>query len=155
MGKRDIVAGLMLLLFSIVVGAVALTYGYKAEYGPGPGFIPFWLSVVLGGLGLLLAANGLAEHRKGSAELDEDLLMFTNPKAFFSALGTLLAVAALIEHLGFVITIGFATTIFVRLVKADHAWSKALMIGFITSIVMFVFFNYLLGIVLPKGVLPI
>ncbi len=156
MAKRNAIIGSALLALSFIVGLTALSYGYSAEYGPGPGFIPFWLSVILGLLSTVLIIQGILEIRKKPDEkIAEDLKMLSHPKIFFSALGTIFLVAGIIEVLGFVITVAISTTVFVRLVKPGHKMANSLFIGLATSAVMYGFFKYVMEIALPKGVLPL
>ncbi len=48
------VTGIILLLFSIYVGWASLSLKYYTSLGPGPGFFPFWLAIMLGILSLFM-----------------------------------------------------------------------------------------------------
>lgn len=150
MAKRDAIAGLILLIVGLIFGGMSLRYDYVQEYAPGPGFFPLWLSIIL--IGLCLALYITARRRK---EDEKAKLMFKKPQAIFSSLGILLLVAIFIELIGFVITVGLAVTLFVKLVKPEHPWNRSFMIGFVSTVTIYFFFSYALGIVLPKGVLPL
>ncbi|ATW25404.1 tripartite tricarboxylate transporter TctB family protein [Candidatus Formimonas warabiya] len=155
MAKRDVIAGLSLLLFGIFTGCMSLTYQYRAEYGPGPGFLPFWLSIALIVLSFALLIPALRSYRKGSPEVDKEHVMFTNPKIVFSCLGVIVLVAILLEKLGFVITVALAVTFFVKVVDREHPWKKSLLIGVVSTVLIYTVFKFGLGIILPQGVLPL
>jgi len=48
------IASVILLLFSIYVGLESLSLKYYTSLGPGPGFFPLWLAVIMGILSLLM-----------------------------------------------------------------------------------------------------
>ncbi len=48
------IAGLVLLLFSIYVGLESLSLKYYTSLGPGPGFFPLWLAIIMGTLSVLM-----------------------------------------------------------------------------------------------------
>ncbi len=155
MAKRDITAGCLLLLFAVLWGGKALTYDYRAQYGPGPGLWPFWLSLVLIGLSLLLIVPAWKSYRAGDREVDREKAMFTNPPMLLMSLGVLVMVGLLLAVVGFLITLGVATTVYVKLVRPHHPWKGAALIGAIASILIYTLFAYVLGLNLPRGVLPL
>ena len=155
MAKRDIVSGLLLLLFGIYTGSTALTYGYMSEYGPGAGFYPFWVAVMLCILSIVLIVRGWIDVRKGNNKLDPSLKMLVRPMTLAIALGILFAVALFLEKIGFVITVGLSAAFYSKTVKIDYPWLNAIAFGMVSSLVIYVAFRYVLGINLPRGVLPL
>ncbi len=81
--------------------------------------------------------------------------MFTNPRMLLKALGVLVLTALLLAPAGFVITIGIATTFYVKLVAPRHPWKRSAIIGAVASILIYATFTYVLGLNLPRGVLPL
>ena len=64
MRRSYLISGAVLLLLAVFIAVEALKLRYYTSLGPGPGFFPFWLSLVLAGLaiGMLLQATlGQAE----------------------------------------------------------------------------------------------
>lgn len=49
------IVGAVLFLFSVLIVRESLELRFYTALGPGPGFFPFWLSVLLGGLAALMA----------------------------------------------------------------------------------------------------
>lgn len=155
MAKRDITAGFIFILLGLFIGSMSLGLGYSSEYGPGPGFMPFWLAVILIVFSLLMMISAFKSLRAGNEPIPEDLLMFTNPLAVFGGLGTLFLVAVILETVGFVISASIAIAIYVKLVKPEYLWTRSMAFGLVSSIVIYGLFNFILGINLPKGVLPL
>ena len=48
------ITGVILLLFSVYIGWESLSLRYYTSLGPGPGFFPLWLAVIMGILSLLM-----------------------------------------------------------------------------------------------------
>jgi hypothetical protein len=59
MNKRDVYAGILM----VAIGTFAAIYGHGYPYGSitrlGPGFVPFWLGIILAVIGLVIAAAAL------------------------------------------------------------------------------------------------
>lgn len=158
MVKRDLAGGLLFLVLGIITCTVSLQHVYYAEYGPGPGFMPFWLSLILMVCALFVVIPAFKSLREGKGNepiTDEDLLMFTNPLAVFGGLGALLLVALLLDHVGFVISASIAITIYVKLIKPNILWRYSVALGVVAAIMIYSLFSLALGINLPRGVLPI
>lgn len=61
MRRADRVGGLVLLALGVGYAATAAArYPYASQYGPGSGFLPFWLGVAMAVLGALLLASARA-----------------------------------------------------------------------------------------------
>jgi len=158
MVKRDLAGGIIFVLLGLLTLKASLGLEYYSEYGPGPGFMPFWLSLILIVCALLVlipACKALREGKGKEPVTDEDLLMFTKPTAVFGGLGALLLVAVLLEDIGFVISASIAITIYVKLIKPEFRWGSSVALGVVAAIMIYSLFNLTLGINLPRGVLPI
>lgn len=59
LGLRDIAAGLFILCIGIAVGIAALELNFGTPQRMGSGFLPFWLGILMGLVGILLIAGGL------------------------------------------------------------------------------------------------
>ena len=58
-GLRDIAAGLFVLAVGIAVGIAALELNFGTPQRMGSGFLPFWLGILMGVVGLLIIAGAL------------------------------------------------------------------------------------------------
>jgi hypothetical protein len=63
-GLRDIAAGIFILAIGIAVGIAALELNYGTPQRMGSGFLPIWLGILMGIVGLLIILSGL---RSGEA----------------------------------------------------------------------------------------
>ena len=154
MVNRDVRLGGLLLIFGVIVGAVSFTkYRLMAEYGPGPGFLPFVLCILLVIMSLILIFQALKNTKTSEPEKEE--LILHRPIRVCSCLGVLLLAAYFFESLGFVIVICFTVAFFARMVKLDYPLYKCFLVGLTTAISIYLVFSYMLNINLPKGVLPL
>jgi putative tricarboxylic transport membrane protein len=96
------ITGAVLLLFAVFVAVESLNLRYYTSLGPGPGFFPFWLAIVLGGLavGMLLQAT-LGRPERAPADF------FASRRGYLRMGAVVLALVvttALLERLGFCLT---------------------------------------------------
>jgi putative tricarboxylic transport membrane protein len=94
-----------LCLLSIFLPALVTSLGYSLTdaLGPGPGFFPFWLSLI----GAVLAAAMLVQVRLAKADEGVDIDLAPDRRVMLKALGVLIALtaaAALFEPLGYRLT---------------------------------------------------
>ena len=53
------ITGAALLLLAVFVALESLKLKYYTNQGPGPGFFPFWLSLLLGALAIIILLQAL------------------------------------------------------------------------------------------------
>ena len=117
--SRDRVGGLAWLALALFAAAQGLSLGLGSLHRPGPGFFPFWGSVVLGLLSVLLVVRAPAREAPGAPRLAPDT---ARP---FVAAGAILGYLLLLEVLGFVaVTFLFLLLLF-RLERRSLAFSAA------------------------------
>jgi putative tricarboxylic transport membrane protein len=153
----DTVAALCVALLGATTIALARRLAYEAEYGPGPGFLPFWLGLLLVVLSAFLLRNALrapAPAVAASAEAEpEGPTGFIavppgalTPWLIFSV--STVAVALLFERLGFGLSVGLFMLITMRWV-ARLGWPATIAFALITPIVLYLGFVRLLMVPLP------
>jgi putative tricarboxylic transport membrane protein len=143
---------LAFLAAAVVTLVSSFSYPYKDQLGPGPGFFPFWLSLITGGLSLALFAqvtwgrkapfspgSPLPEERAGTIRI-------------FIILGALAGSAVLLEPLGFRITL-FLFLFFLPPALGVRKWVIILIFSLFGSFGVFHVFYYWLKVPLPMGVL--
>jgi putative tricarboxylic transport membrane protein len=145
--SNDIIGSLIFLIFSLI----GFIYGYRLPRGtlfkPGAGFFPFYLSVILGILSLMLLFKSLMRKAGESIQIGSRW-----KKLILSVLG-LVAFAYILQPLGFVLSSILVFFLIMKFVEG-RTWKLTL----VTSISFTVFFYVVsvkyLSIPLPKGILP-
>ena len=142
-------------LLGIFIPALVTSLGYSLTdaLGPGPGFFPFWLSLI----GIALTGAMLVQLARGSIFADAAVEILPNRQAAFQAgavLVALIVAAALLEPLGFRLTMlpfiaGLLLALGARSLLAIALTAVAGSFG------VFHVFYYWLKVPLPIGVLGI
>ena len=133
---------------------VALQYPYHDRLGPGPGFFPFWLSLIIGGLSLALLVQ--ISRGKGVEELSGTILPPDRAAGIriIIIIVSLLAGLAILEPLGFRITLLLFLLFLPRGLGARNWWAT-LIFAIIGSFGIFHVFYYWLKVPLPIGIFGI
>ncbi len=141
-------------LFFIVVAAYlgwqSLRLKFYTSLGPGPGFFPFWLSVILGALSAIMLAQTILVE---SAPLPEDFLPSRTGWLRLAAITLALAASVvLMEPLGFRLTmLGFLLFLLVALGRQSLAITVP--VALVGSLGVYHVFSAWLRIPLPVGAL--
>ncbi len=119
----------------------------RGEVGnPGPGFFPFVLGLALMGLGMGSAVRAWRARRSAGT------VSLGNRKALVCVLAMAASAVAFVP-LGFVPTTAvFLAVLFWAL--GSISWWKAAAVAVVSSALLWVVFDRLLGVLLPAGVLP-
>jgi hypothetical protein len=152
MRRPDQITGFLALLIAGFLFRESLRLRYYTPLGPGPGFFPFWLSCLLA----LLAVTMFCQATFGTAE--------AKPADFFpgcdgyvrlgTVMGTLVAVIALIEPIGFCLAMcGFYVVLLTTLGRQHPALTG--IIALAGSFGLYYVFVHWLGTPLPVGLFGI
>jgi len=146
MAWKDRLSGIFFLIFSGVTIYLALMLPMGRVGKPGPGIFPLLLSVVIAFLALLLFFRTI--RSKGEFGTEE---IPTTKWRLVYLLGDLCLYAFLLRPLGFLIS----TWIFLIVLKpiVKKRWIPILLGSLFISAAFFFFFNYLLKVELPMGIL--
>jgi putative tricarboxylic transport membrane protein len=142
----DIVVSLLLLGLALMLGYDNWRTGIGwDETGPQPGYFPFYLSVILGaaslyGLGAALLSRKQALAFVTRAQLRRVMAVFV-PTLLFCLVTQFLGLYVA----SFVLIGGF-----MRLV-GRIAWWKSLLTAFLFTAIMFVTFDIVFDVIMPKG----
>jgi putative tricarboxylic transport membrane protein len=147
------IACIAFVAFAIFWLIVSFEYPYKDRLGPGPGFFPFWLSIITGGLALaLLFQISLAKSSVGgSAAL---LPERQGALRILVILAALVGSLALLDPLGFRISL-FLFLLFLPFALGERTWWVTLIFAAAGSFGIFHVFYYWLKVPLPVGVFGI
>jgi putative tricarboxylic transport membrane protein len=153
----ETIAALCITLLGMTTIALARQLPYEAEYGPGPGFLPFWLgvtfvvlSVFLLRSALNLRVGALPAVENGATDSRETFFQFT-PGARTSWLiffVSTIAVSLLFERLGFAVSIGLFMLVTMRWV-ARQSWPSTIALTLATPLVLYIGFARLLMVPIP------
>jgi putative tricarboxylic transport membrane protein len=145
MGVANLLAGIVVLLFGSVVTYSAGQLPYKAEYGPGPGFLPLWIGIVLIGCAFVTII-------KAVRQLGREKGRFVQPKTrqvafvFVTLIVTFLLVPVFGLSLGLALFTGFTMR-----TAGRHGWVLCVLMAVVTAAAVRLIFGVMLDIPLPKG----
>jgi len=149
MKKADVITGVVLLVLSGYVILEAWRMPPSATFGPGSGFLPFWLGVLLAVLAVILL--GTAWRREATEKGRKS--PFPGTKALISigsVLASLAAYIVLLEVLGFLMDT-FLYVAFLLGVVEREKWLMTLLVAVSTTAGLYLIFQVLLGITLPSN----
>ncbi len=150
MRRADQVTGILLLVFSLALMEGSRRLPPSGTFGPGAGFLPFWLGALLAGLSILLLVTA---RRQPVAAADKRL--FPHRQGLIpvgATIGGLAAYILLLERLGFLLGTGLLTAFLLGVVEREK-WPTAVLVAVLNSVGLYVVFRLLLGVSLPKNVL--
>lgn len=146
MARRDAVAAAALLLFAAAVGSEsARLLPFGVVRNPGPGFFPWWTSLVLGFLALLLLGQSLLV--RPAPRLNE-------ARGRFAKVAGVLAVLAVyslvLDAIGYPLATFFLVLFMLR-VTEPHRWPLALGMALLAAGGSYLVFAVWLSVPLPAG----
>jgi hypothetical protein len=143
----EVVVALLLLALAAVLGYDNWRTGVGWDStGPEPGYFPFYLSVILAGASLyglvkaLLSRELAAETFVTRAQLRRVMAVFV-PTLLF---------CVVTQFLGLYVASFLLISSFMRLV-GKIAWWKSLLTAFVFTAIMFVTFDIVFDVIMPKG----
>ncbi|MCE5262802.1 MAG: tripartite tricarboxylate transporter TctB family protein [Deltaproteobacteria bacterium] len=149
MKKAEMIAGIVLLVLSGAVIWGASEMPPSATFGPGAGFLPFWLGIVLAILATILLAT--AWHRQPTKE--DSKPVFPGKHALFTIVLVLVGLGVyieLIDILGYILDT-FLFVIYLVKVVERQKWPLSLAVAVCTAAGLFIVFQVLLEIILPSN----
>jgi putative tricarboxylic transport membrane protein len=149
MRRADQITGVIVLIFSVAVIEGSRRMPPSGTFGPGAGFLPFWLGAAMAILSIILLVNATREPAQASGRSP-----FPKGRAVLSILMTVGALAAfisLLETLGFLLSIALLTAFLLRVVEQE-GWLMSATVAVANSAGLYVIFQMLLGVSLPKSI---
>ena len=149
--KADRFSATLLFLFSVLVIVAALALPYWTANAPGPGFLPFWLGVLLAGASIgmfarTIAMGGGRTEREDQSWLPDRVTTFRVATVVALTAGT----AGLSLLAGVVVASGVFMGVTLAYLRPGHAranWVAAIL----TPIVVWLLFVRWLAVPLPAG----
>lgn len=155
MRRASLVAGIIFLAFSVTVMIASWSMEYYSSIGPGPGFFPFWLSLILTLLVVIWIIQTLRSAPKSGSK-EESATLFPRGSGLLrllSIVGALCFMIVLMEPLGFQLPM-FAFLIFLLIVLGRVKIGTTIIISAIGSFGLFRVFTMLLDVQLPQSAIP-
>ncbi len=147
MKKAEMITGVFLLVLSGLVIWNSLEMPPSATFGPGAGFLPFWLGVLLAVLAAILFVTA---WRREATESDSKPV-FPGKQALFSITLVLVGLAVyilLIDVLGYVVDTFLYMVFLVKIVEREP-WPLTLKLSVAGTAGLYIIFRVLLKITLP------
>jgi putative tricarboxylic transport membrane protein len=149
MKKADLITGIVLLVLSGFVMWESWRMPQSASFGPGAGFLPFWVGMLMAVLAVLLLVSvwtrQATEKDMASAFPGKKPLL-----AITGVLGGLAAYILLIEALGFLLDTFLYVAFLLGVVERER-WQLTVSVALFTTVGLYVIFQVLLTIGLPKN----
>jgi len=150
MRRADQITGVVMLVFSLAVIQGGWRMPPSNTFGPGAGFLPICLGVLMAALSTMLFVNASREPRDAS-----DRSPFPDRKALTAIAATVGSLAAynfLIEPLGFLLSTALLSAFLVGVVERER-WLTTTLVAVANAVGLYVVFQVLLGVSLPKNLL--
>ena len=153
MKKADQWSGLLLLAVAVAICWGSLQMAYGELRSPGPGFYPFWLGVLLGGMALALIVASTMNAGEG-----KDLLEILHEKVrrrnMLLVLAALILYGALLDVIGFLIGTLLLMILLLRYVE-PQPWKSVFGWAVGGTLAAYAIFEVWMKLRLPKGILGI
>jgi putative tricarboxylic transport membrane protein len=150
MRRADQITGIIMLIFSVSVMEGGRRMPPSNTFGPGAGFLPFWLGVLMALLSILLIVNAkrqATDVAERSPFPDKQTLLSITLTA-----GSLAVYNLLIEPLGFLVSTVLLSGFLLGVVERER-WHITALVAVANAIGLYIIFQVLLGVGLPKNAL--
>jgi putative tricarboxylic transport membrane protein len=148
--KVDRTSGLFWLIFSAFVSYHSYKLGLGTLHQPGPGFLFFWIGIVIAILSLIVMVRSLKKQTPEEAQ--QPTFGKKNVTKIVLVLISLLFYALFMEWLGFLI-VTLLFFIFLLGVIEKKRWLFAILVSLIVTAISYLVFETALQSQLPKGLL--
>lgn len=150
MRRADQITGIIMLIFAAAVMEGGRRMPASLTFGPGAGFLPFWLGVVMAVLAILLYVNATREPAEAKSRSP-----FPDRRAILAIMATVASLAAynlIIEPVGFLVSTALLSAFLLGVVEREP-WYTTASVAAANAVVLYIIFEKLLGVSLPKNVL--
>lgn len=147
MRRGDLLAGLLLIGVGSFIIYEALRLDYVNEFGPGPGFLPFWIGSALVGLSAIMVVMTVLWPERGPSKEQSSRAQVLRGLATWVAV---MIGISLLEPVGFLVSYVLLTFFLVWVMARRSAWvSLTAAVGCGAS--LYVLFGVVLDLPLPPG----
>ncbi len=150
MGKADRISGFFWLIFSLFVSYESYRLGLGTLYKPGPGFLFFWIGIVIGILSVTVLLRSFGSRKPN--EVREIAFKKSHLTKVLLVLISLFLYSLFMERLGFLI-VTLLLFIFLLGVVEKKKWSFSVLVSLIVTVIAYLVFEKGLQSQLPAGLL--
>ncbi len=143
MKLADRLAGVVLLAFAGYVFVVSRSMEFLTGGVPGPGFMPFWVSLIMGISAILILVKSVTKPLSGRLIADRSVVWRT--LAFAAAI---IAIPLLVPFIGMIISLALFMLVTVPLLGA-RKWTQVLAATILVPAFVYLLFQYILQVPLP------
>lgn len=142
--KSGVLAGAIILCLGIISLIISFQYSYSGIVGPGPGFFPLWLSVIL----IILAPIYMYESYKEKNVSNEEWPKGESMKRILFIMISLIFFLLLFVLFGFIVaSIVFLALLFYK----EYKWYMTATLSVGITFIIYFLFNTLLKAYLPTS----
>ncbi len=149
MSKAETVFGLAILAFGGALLVESLKLPYFVEEVPGPGFLPFWLSLAIVAVGVILAVRGMGARR--ATTVSGGWPDIAGIRRIAITLAALAATLVFLESLGFFLCVILFVAA-MTLALGSRSWRELVVIPLLAAAVLYGVFGVWLKVPLPTGI---
>ena len=150
MGRADRISGIFWLCFAIVVIVTSYRLGLGTLHHPGPGFLFFWVNIVLGIMSLVLLIRAWRAKKKEGPQVA--LFGGQNIRKIVIVVATLFIYAILMEPLGFIL-VTLLLFVFLLGIIERKRWLFTFFVSAVVTALSYLIFEIWLQSMLPGGLL--
>jgi len=150
MGSADQISAIFWLCFAVVVIIQSSSLGLGTLHQPGPGFLFFYVNIVLGIMSLVLLFRSWREKRAG--EVQPALFKGQDTRKIMVVLISLFLYAILMERLGFIL-VTLLLFIFLLGIIEKKGWVFTVFVSVVVTAITYLIFETWLQCMLPGGLL--
>jgi putative tricarboxylic transport membrane protein len=150
MGRADRISGIFWLCFAVLAVILSYHLGLGTLHKPGPGFLFFWVNIVLGILSLIVLIRAWA----GKKEEGPQPAIFggQNVSKIVFVLISLFLYAILMELVGFIL-VTLLFFLFILKIIEKKGWFYTVFVGVVVTVISYLIFETWLQSQLPRGLL--
>ncbi len=155
LGMTGIVGGMI-----IIALALYQELPFMKKELPGSGFFPILCGIAIAGCGLLILIENKYKAKKAleegveDSELDEDLVNKIEIRNFVYTIGISIFVVMATPFIGILLSIGISIVAMIKILGRESI-TKAIIIGAVTTFILFLIFSVFLGVPLPSSYIGI
>ena len=140
--QKDFASGLMFILVGLSFSFVARGYSMGTAAKMGPGYVPFWLGIVLAILGALVLWGSL------TSKAEEDQLARWDLKILLWILGSVVLFGLLLKPLGMVLSV-VVLVLVSSMASHEFSWKGAVLNAILLVIISMGAFVYGINLQMP------